>query len=70
MSAFDNGSEKLKTLPLYPDPSAQTPLYAKQRQEIAARGEYVKRYKNRNQNSGERDLDPVLKYHLGLADDN
>ena len=31
------------------------------------RAEYVKRYKARRPNSGEPELDPVLKFHLGLT---
>ena len=44
-------------------------LFAQQREILEARAEYVKRYKNRRPNSGEPGLDPVLKHHLGLADE-
>ena len=41
-------------------------LYDKQRDILEARAEFVKRYKKRRPNSGEPDLDPVLKHHLRL----
>ena len=44
-------------------------LYDKQRQILETRAEFVKRYKARRPNSGERELDPVLKCHLGLTDE-
>ena len=67
MNTFDN-PDNLRTLPLHTGSAAEKgKLYAKPRRELQTRAEFVKRYKARQPDSGEPDLDPILKYHLGLT---
>ena len=62
---MQNDQEKLRTLPLYPESAAANQqLYAKQRLELQRRGEYVRSALTR----GGQALDPVLAFHLGLAE--
>ena len=68
MNSFDE-SGRLRTLPLHTDGASQKKLYATPRRELEARAEFVKRFKARPRDSGEPEMDPVLRWHLGLANE-
>jgi hypothetical protein len=53
---------ELKCLPLYGDLSAQRRLFDRQRLGLEVRRLAVRRFKN----DGSAELDPVLRFHLGL----
>ena len=59
---------ELKTLPLYTSSAVENAkLFAKQRQELQTRGDFVRTHLARDRRDGQT-LDPVLASHLGLTE--
>ncbi len=59
--------QELNTLPLYGDIRERERLFVEQRRMLEQRAELVKRYMNIEGHPAPVNLDPVLRFHLGLG---